>query len=129
MQASPHGGGIEQVPARPRDAGSDLHGVAADPVDHLEPRLVRQIVADEHRPAPRERRLGCELGDGAALVLAAGLDLDDELSSLQFECVAEACGDGAHFALREVSQGRRQAVVQGERHALVLEHQTRVRRG
>ena len=37
----------------------------------------------------RERRLGDELGDRAALVLAARLDLDDELAGLQLERVAE----------------------------------------
>ncbi len=64
------------------------------------------------------------------LSLPLGLISTTNFAGLQLESVAQPGGDArASRARRAASRRGRQAVVQRERHALVLEHQARVRRG
>jgi hypothetical protein len=118
-----HRRGVGDVPPRRRLAGADLDRVAAEAVDHAEAVLVGEIVADEHRRAPGERRLAHELLDRAPLVAAGGLQLDHHLAVQHLEAGAQLRRRLAQDGLRGARVLRREAKVQRQIVTLVLEQQ------
>src|SRR5688572_26598724 len=120
---------IFQAPARGALALAHLDGVPTHRVHHAKAVFVGDVVAEEYRHAAAERRLAHEFGDRLALVAAGGLELDHHLAALHFDLVAERLGGFADLRVRGGGELRREAVVERDARALVLEHETLVPRG
>src|SRR5260221_2893169 len=96
--------------------------MAAEAVDHAKAVLVGEIVAEEHRHAARQRPLLHESLDGAALVAAGRLELGHHLPALHFGPVADLPRRLAHHDPPGARQLRREARVQSQTVAHLLEH-------
>ena len=112
--------------ARGRDRGRRRRSTARRGTRPRETVEVGDVVADEHRPAARERRLAQELPDRVALGEQLRLHFDHHVARLQRETRRQRLD---HAVRERAHRGRRlgrATVVQRQRLALVLEHQARI---
>ncbi len=90
--------------------------------------FVREIIADEDGDPSPKRLFAHEIDDRAALVAISRFDFDDHLTGVQTQVVG-GLDERAHEAVQITGEPWRPPVMDGERQAFFLDHESRIAGG